>query len=103
MFRVRRGVDRRNTRGVDVCGGGVPTRRGGFEQLGADRELLEVVHCQAGSLSFPPRGMKVVVCDLLVACVTATGCSSSNAPPTTSRHPSDVFFEGDNHKFGPAI
>src|SRR5690348_17254473 len=52
IMRVRAGrwAGGRNARGVDVCGGGVPTRRGGFEQLGADRELLEVVHCQVGSL-----------------------------------------------------
>jgi hypothetical protein len=37
-------VGGRNARGDQFCGGGVPARRGGFEQLGADHELFDGGH-----------------------------------------------------------
>jgi hypothetical protein len=51
IMRVRAdgGVGGRNARGDQVCGGGVPARRGESEQFGADRELFDDGHDQAAS------------------------------------------------------
>jgi hypothetical protein len=44
------GVGGRNARGDQVCGGGVPARRGESEQFGADRELFDGGHDQAAAV-----------------------------------------------------